>query len=158
MLALIKKQSIGAYLLFATIILGLISLVIYLINGAVEGYFKDTTDPLVVVFSLLALLSLAGAIALAQVKAEGLLGKAKEVGVGLLKLAAVVLLIVSLVSFIGSRSEGLAYIFASDSNVLDEIQTPENMASAYTAIVGFVFYALAWLTATVASFMKVVKE
>ena len=59
--------------------------------------------------------------------------------------------------FVSTRVEGLGYIFGSDENVLDEIQTEENMRSAYTAIAGFVFYAVTWLVALVACFCGMTK-
>ena len=59
--------------------------------------------------------------------------------------------------FVSTRVEGLGYIFGSDENVLDEIQTEENMRSAYTAIAGFAFYAVTWLVALVACFCGMTK-
>ena len=132
----IKKQKLGTWLTLAVIILGIVSVIIYSVNGSVEGYFKGTNQSSVVIMSVLAIV-----FAITDI----------------LRISAAVLLIASLMGFVSTRVEGLGYIFGSDENVLDEIQTEENMRSAYTAIAGFAFYAVTWLVALVACFCGVTK-
>ena len=96
-------------------------------------------------------------IILAQFSANGAAGKILSAITDILRIAAAVLLIASLMGFVSTRVEGLGYIFGSDENVLDEIQTEENMRSAYTAIAGFAFYAVTWLVALVACFCGMTK-
>lgn len=154
----IKKQKLGTWLTLVVIILGIVSVIIYSVNGSVEGYFKGTNQSSVVIMSVLAIVFAVVSIILAQFSANGAAGKILSAITDILRIAAAVLLIASLMGFVSTRVEGLGYIFGSDENVLDEIQTEENMRSAYTAIAGFAFYAVTWLVALVASFCGVTKS
>lgn len=107
--------------------------------------------------SVLAIVFAVVSIILAQFSANGAAGKILSAITDILRIAAAVLLIASLMGFVSTRVEGLGYIFGSDENVLDEIQTEENMRSAYTAIAGFAFYAVTWLVALVACFCGMTK-
>lgn len=151
----LKKQRIGTWLTLAVAVLGIISLIVYIVNGSAEGYFKGTTSGEVVVMSVFSILCALGAVALAQLDLDGASAKAVSMLCDVLRVVCVVLLIASLLIFVGDRAEGLAYIFASDENVLAEVQTPANMSSAYTAILGFVFYGIAWLVALVTAFFSI---
>lgn len=154
----VKKQSLGVFITAVATLLALVSFIIYVVNGAVIGYFQGTTRASIVIMSVISILFLVGSIVIANVKIEGLVGKMLGNVGDLFRVGAVIMLIASLLLFIGDRSEGLAYIFFSDLNVLDEIQTPANMASANTAITGFVFYGLTWVVTLVGSFFKVAKK
>lgn len=154
----IKKQGIATWLSAAVVILGLVSLIIYVANGASVGYFKDTTNAAVVTMTIFAIILVVGGVVLAQLKFDGTLGVIIKTLSGACVIGAAILLIASLLVFVGDRSQGLAYIFGSDENTLSEIQTKDNMSSAYTAIVGFVFYGITWLCAVVASFFRFVKD
>lgn len=154
----VKKQTIGVLISAVATLLALVAFILYVVNGAATGYFQGSTRVSIVVMSILSVLFLAGSIVIPQIKLEGFLAKVVPHVGDALRIGAVIMLVASLLLFIGDRSEGLAYIFMSDLNVLDEIQTPANMASAYTAITGFVFYGLTWLVALVGSFFKVAKK
>ena len=54
--------------------------------------------------------------------------------------------------------EGLAYIYGSNSDILATIQTPENLASTYVAIAGFVLFGIAAIVGIVAAFFGAVKK
>ena len=153
----IKKQKLGTWLTLVVIILGIVSVIIYSVNGSVEGYFKGTNQSSVVIMSVLAIVLAVVSIILAQFSPNGAAGKILSAITDILRIAAAVLLIASLMGFVSTRVEGLGYIFGSDENVLDEIQTEENMRSAYTAIAGFAFYAVTWLVALVACFCGMTK-
>ncbi len=154
----LKKQTVGNYIAAGAALTGLIAFILYLINGTATGYFKGTNESSVIVMSIFAILALCGAIALSQFKFEGKVGDVSNIGVGVLRVVGAVLLVASLILFISSRAEGLAFIFGSNKDVIAEVQTPENMSSAGVAIAGFVFYIIAWLASVVASFFKIVKE
>lgn len=153
-----KRQKVGTYITALVAVLALVSLIIYAVNGAADGYFKGLTETPVVLMSVIAILCAAGSIVLAQFEFEGNAAKAANLFGDALRIAAAMLLIASMLLFIGSRVEGLAYIFGSDENVLDEVQTPANLSSAYTAICGFVFYAISWVFAMAAAFFSMVKK
>jgi hypothetical protein len=154
----IKKQSVAIWISLATFVLALVALIIYLVNGASAGYFYGDTNSTVVWFAILAIISSLASIVLSQFAFKGLLGKIVGLLIDALTVIVPVLLVAALLTFVGDRAEGLAYIFGSDANVLSEIQTPANLSSAYTAIIGFAFFAIAWLSGLVAAFFKFPKE
>lgn len=154
----IKKQTVGTWLTCASFVLALVGFIIYLVNGAAEGYFQGTTNSLVVWMSVLALLCGAGAVVLSLFGFEGLLGKILGLVIDALSILVPVLLMVAFLTFVGDRAQGLAYIFGADANTLSEIQTPANMASASGAIFGFIFYFIAFLCGVVASFFRLPKD
>lgn len=94
---------------------------------------------------------------LAQFSANGAAGKILSAITDLLRIAAAVLFIASLMGFVSTRVEDLGYIFGSNENVLGEIRTEENIRSAYTVIAGLVFYVVTWLVALAACFCGMTK-
>lgn len=153
-----KKVTVSSCITLGAFILGLVGFIIYLVNGSASGYFKGSNEASVILLSILALVALAASIALSFFDFKGVGGKAVPIVIGVLRIASAILIVSALVLFITSRAQGLAYILASDDNVKDEIQTPENMASAYGAIAGFIFYILTWVVTLVACFFKPQKE
>ena len=68
------------------------------------------------------------------------------------------LLLLGLDYFVATRMEGLAYIYGSNSDILATIQTPENLASTYVAIAGFVLFGIAAIVGIVAAFFGAAKK
>ena len=66
----IKKQKLGTWLTLVVIILGIVSVIIYSVNGSVEGYFKGTNQSSVVIMSVLAIVFAVISIILAQFSAK----------------------------------------------------------------------------------------
>ncbi len=155
---IIKKMSVGAWIYLGVFLFGFVALIIYAANGAIEGYFKGSNNGVVVALTIIALLCVAGAIILPFFAFKDPINDVIKMVVALLKVAGPMLLVVSFMMFIASRAEGLAYIFFSEANVLAEIQTPANMASARGTIFGIIFYVIAWLASVVAPFFAIVKE
>ena len=154
----IKKQSVGAWMTLGLFLLALVSTILYGVNGTMKGYFQLANSGYALALSILAVIFAAGALVIAQFKFEGILGKIMQIVADVLRFAAVIFLAVVLLNFISTRAQGLAYIFFSDENVLSEIQTPANMASANVAITGFIFYGIAWLLGIVSVFFKLSKK
>ena len=150
-----KKKLSGIVATAVVTVLAIVSCILYCVNGTAEGYFKGTNEGVVVAMSVIAIVCLLGSIALTYTKTDS---KFVVLLIDALRIAATALLIACLLMFISTRVQGLGYIFFSDENVLDEVQTPANMSSAYTAITGFVFYGLAWIAGIVACFMGAVKK
>ena len=71
----IKKQKLGTWLTLVVIILGIVSVIIYSVNGSVEGYFKGTNQSSVVIMSVLAIVFAVISIILAQFSANGAAGR-----------------------------------------------------------------------------------
>jgi hypothetical protein len=154
----LKKQTISTYLAFASFVFAFVGFIVYLSNMAAEGYFKGPVNPLIVLFSLIALIALIGVLVLTQFAFQGFVKKILDFVLDALAIVAPVLLLAGMMYFISDRAQGLAYIYGSDANVLTEIQTPANLASATTAIVGFIFYGIAALVGIVASFFRLPKD
>jgi preprotein translocase subunit SecG len=154
----IKKQTVLSYLVCAEFVLSLIAFILYLANGANAGYFQGTTTGNVILVSLLALFAEIGALVLIQFHFAGILDKIMSYVEGALIIVAPALLMAGLLMFVSSRAQGLAYIFGADENTLAEIQTPANMASAKTAIFGFIFYGVASLVGIVSAFFHLPEE
>lgn len=151
---LVKKQTVGNWLTLASFLLSLVAFIIYMMNGANPGYFQGTTTALVISVSLFAIILSLATLVVSQFHIEGTIGRVVALATDALQIVVPVLLAVAFFAFVGDRIEGLAYIFGADANTLSEIQTPNNMSSAFTAITGFVFYFLAFVIALVASFFR----
>lgn len=151
-----KKQSVSTYITLATFILALVAMSIYCANGNNVGYFKGSNGGDVVAMSVLSVIFLALALCLTQVNTENASAMlVVKVVADILKVIAAVFMIIVLMDFIQTRVNGLAYMFFSNESVMQEVQTPDNLASAYTAIAGFVFYGIAWLLGLVNVFFSV---
>lgn len=154
MLDFIKKQRIGNWITLVTLILTIVSFIIYGVNCNSVGYFKGNVSTVVILLSIFTLIILIAACVLPQLKMKEMVGKILSILTDILRIAAPVMLFASMLLFIGSRIEGLAYIFFSDKNVLAEVQTPENLSSANSAITGFIFYGISAIIALVATFFS----
>lgn len=153
-----KILTPGGILLAATVILGIVSLIIYGVNVSSVGYFQGLGSGAVVATGILAVLFGVVAIASSLFHFDGIVGKIVDGLRSVLSILVPVLLMVCLLSFISIRAEGLAFIYGSDANALEEVQSPENMASASTAITGFIFFGISAIFGIVASFFNIPKK
>jgi hypothetical protein len=154
----LKKQKASFWLLLSSFILCLAAFIVYLVNGAAPGYFQGSSDPTVIECSVFALIFLLALLPLEQLHLPGLGCKILDLVMDALIIAAPVLMLTALLTFVGDRAQGLAYIFGADPNTLSEIQTPANMSSAFTAIAGFVLFGIAFLIGAVGSFFRLPKD
>lgn len=154
----IKKQSVGVWITLGVFILTLISLIVYGVNVGGAGYFQNMGSGTVVGFGIFAILAVTAVLILSQLKFEGLVGTVINFLKGALLVVIPMLLIICMISFISARAEGLAFIFASNEEILATIQTPQNLASANSAITGFIFFGIAALTAMVGAFFNIAKK
>lgn len=146
----LKKQSVSTYLTLAAFILALVAMSVYCANGNVEGYFKGTNPGGIITFSVFSVILLAIVLVLTQVNVENkTVMLVIRICSDILKVVSAVFMIVVMMNFIQTRLNGLSYIFFSNDSVKQEVATPINLASAYTAIAGFVIYVIAWLVALV---------
>lgn len=151
-----KKQRASTYITLATFILALVAMSIYCANGNTVGYFKGSNSGGVVALSVLSVIMLGIALVLTQIEVENdYVTLGIRVLADVLKVVAAVFMVIVLMDFIQTRVNGLAYIYFSNESVKQEVQTPENLASAQTAIAGFVVYGIAWVLALVNAFFSV---
>ncbi len=151
--------SIPTILAAIALILAIVSFSIYGSNVAGEGYFHGLSNDTVVVCSVFAIITLIAYIALSIFDfGDGIVGKIMSIVRSACIIAAGGLLVAAGITNVGDRVEGLGYIFFSDQNLLAEVQTEDNLASAYGAIAGTITYLIGWLFALIASFFKVGNE
>ena len=149
-----KRTRIGIWVSIAAIALTVVSLIVYFVGVNASGYFYGNTVSSVLTLSVAEIVLLVVSIVLSLIPFRGVADKIVGLVVDVMRILSAVLLVVALMNLIGSRVEGLAYIFFSDPNILDTIQTPANMTSAGLSIAGFVCYGVAWLVAVIASFFS----
>ena len=71
---------------------------------------------------------------------------------GALQIAAPVLLTLCLANLVAARAEGLGFIYFSNADVIKEVQTPANLASATGTIANMVCLAAAMVIGMVGAF------
>ena len=155
---MMKKFSVGMCFAAVAALFTIVSLIVYSVNVGSEGYFQNATITNLVLFCVLAAVALVAAIALAFVNLPA--GPA-ELGVnlvtGALQIIAPALLAVCLINLIAGRAEGLGFIYFSNADVLLEVQTPENLASASGAIASMVVLGISTVVGIIASFINIKK-
>ena len=153
-----KKFSIGAWITCCAAVLALIALIVYAINVGAAGYFQGASVRNLVLFSILAIVLLAAAIVIGQLKCDGVVGKVLKLVAGCCQIVAPVLLAACLINLISARVEGLGFIYFSNTDVALEVQTPENLSSATGSIAAMVCYGVSMLAAIIAAFTNVWKK
>lgn len=154
----IKKLSVGAWITLAAAVLAIVSVIVYTVNIGSAGYFQNAAVSNLAVFCVLAAAALVVAIVLSQVKLSGPAASAAELVQGALQIAAPVLLTLCLANLVAARAEGLGFIFLSNADVILEVQTPANMASATGTIANMVCLGVAAVVGIVGAFCTLRKK
>lgn len=154
----IKKFSVGAWITLAAAVMAIVSVIVYTVNIGSPGYFQNAAVSNLTAFCVLAAAALAIAVALGQVKLSGPAGSLVELLQGALQVAAPVLLTLCLANLAAARAEGLGFIFLSNADVILEVQTPDNMASATGTIANMVCLGVAMVIGIVGAFCTLRKK
>lgn len=154
----IKKFSAGAWISCAAAVLALAALIAYAVNISGAGYFQNASVTNLVLFNILAILGLAVAVVAGQLEPKGAAATAVELVTGAVQILVPVLLAFCLINLVAARAQGLSFIFLSNADVIMEVQTPANMASATGTIVNMVFLAVAMVVSIVGAFCNVKKK
>lgn len=155
---MIKKQPVGIWFNIIVAVLTIVSVIVYGVNISGEGYFKNASVGNLVAYCVIAIIMLAVVIALAQPKFTGTAAIVTEIISGLLRIAVPVLLMLCLVNLISARAEGLGFIYFSNADVLQEVQTPANMSSATGTIANMICLGVAAIFAMIAAFFTLHKK
>ena len=147
-----KKLSVGGWIACLAALLTLASLIVYLWNIGAEGYFHKASVSNQVLWTVLAFAMLVCAIILKRLDLKGGSAKAVELISGAMQIGAPVLLALALINLVSARVEGLGFIYFSNADVILEVQTPANLASATGAIISMVCYGVALIFALIAAF------
>ena len=156
---MMKKFSVGMCFAAVAAILAIVSLIVYNVNVGGDGYFQNATITNLALFCALAAVALIAAIALAFVNVpDGPAGMVVDLVTGALQIVAPALLALCLINLIAGRAEGLGFIYFSNADVILEVQTPENLASASGAIASMVVLAISTVVGIIASFINIKKS
>lgn len=154
----IKKLSVGAWITLAAAVLTVVALIVYAVNITGAGYFQNAAVANLVPICILAVAALVIAIVLGQFQFSGPAGTVMELVCGVLQICAPVLLTLCLANLAAARAEGLGFIFLSNADVILEVQTPANMASATGTIANMVCLAVAMVVGIVGAFCTLRKK
>ena len=155
---MLKKISVGGWIACAAALLTLVALIVYSSNIGSEGYFKGASVSGLVLWGVLALVMLVAAIVLKQLDLSDGAAKGVDLIAGAMQIGAPVLLALALINLIAARVEGLGFIYFSNADVILEVQTPANLASASGAIASMVCFGVAMLAALIAAFCSLRKK
>lgn len=154
----IKKFSVGAWITLAAAVLAVVSVIVYTVNIGSAGYFQNAAVSNLTAFCVLAVAALVLAVILGQMRLSGPAACAVELLQGVLQIAAPVLLTLCLANLVAARAEGLGFIFLSNADVILEVQTPDNMASATGTIANMICLGVAMLAGLVGAFCGMRKK
>ncbi len=154
----IKKFSVGAWITLVAAVMALVSVIVYTVNISSAGYFQNAAVSNLAIFCVLAVVALAAAVALGQVKLSGSAAPLVELVQGALQIAAPVLLTLCLANLVAARAEGLGFIYFSNADVIKEVQTPANLSSATGTIANMVCLAVAMVIGIVGAFCTLRKK
>lgn len=154
-----KKLSVGMCFAAVTVVLAIASLIVYNVNVGGVGYFQNATITNLVLFCVLAAVALIVAIVLANVTVPaGPADMVVNLVIGALQIVAPALLALCLINLIAGRAEGLGFIYFSNADVILEVQTPENLASATGAIASMIVLGISTVVGIIASFINIKKS
>jgi len=150
MSASVNKSGSGFYFAILAAALAIVSLIIYGMNAASQ-YYNDVNLQ-VIIMTILAVIFCAAAAILPQLNFTQNIGA--KIAIDIIFISAAVLLVWSVMIFIGDRVESLAYVFGSDL----ESDNIAAQSGARQAVTGFILYFTAWLSAVIGTFLSLVKK
>ena len=157
MLETIKKQRAGFYLNLVLVVLILVSTILFAINSALPLFTAVATINggiyVCLILSLVFLLC-SCILGIAPFAKEGGAAKAKDLFIGLLRIAACALLAVATVTFVGGRIENIGYYIGSDLYLGNE----QAISAVTQSIAVIVFLAITWVLSLIAVFFAQDKQ
>ena len=154
----IKKQSTGVWLTFFTLGLGIISFVLYKLNIAGAGYFKNSEVTLTVQYLGIAILLMLVTLILSQIRLKGLADTVITMLMDGIRIIIPALVIAAALSLVSGRVEGFAFIYFSNEEVLQEVQTAANLSSAHGAIANIIALFVTAVVGMIAAFFTSKKK
>lgn len=157
-MSFLKKQTAGIWATFVTLILALVSFVIYLVNIGSAGYFQNAAVPGATMYSTLAIIMLIAVLVLAQISLQGVLGKVVNILSDAMRIVIPAFFMAALVTLLSGRVQGFAFIYFSNEEVLQEVQTAANLSSSRGAIANMVMLVIAAIAGMTAAFFNFKKK
>lgn len=153
-----KKLTVGTCFAAVAAVLAIASLLVYNWNVGAAGYFQNAAVSNMALYCALSAVCLIVAIVLSQSKVKGVAGKVIDLATGALQILAPVLLALCLINLVAGRAEGLGFIYFSNADVIVEVQTPQNLASATGAIANMIVLGVSMLLGIVTAFFNLKKS
>lgn len=157
-MSFMKKQAAGFWASLITLILAVVSIIIYNVNIGSEGYFQGAAVANAMNSFLLASAMLIIVMVLAQISLSGGMDKILSLISDALRIAVPVCLMAGLMNLVSSRIEGFAFIYFSNEEVLQEVQTAANLSSSSCAIANIVVLIIAIVSGIIAAFFNMKKK
>lgn len=157
-MSFIKKQSAGSFVTLLTLILTIASVITYYVNIGGEGYFQNASVSPAILWTFVAAVLLTAVLVLAQFQLNAKLEMILTLVSDLMRIVTPVCLIASAMMLAAARVEGFAFIYFSNEEVLQEVQTAANMSSAHGAIANIVILAVTALVGIAAAFFNLKKK
>ena len=155
---IIKRQTAGSWITFITLVLAVVSLIVYNVNVNGEGYFQNSTVPQAVTYMIITIALLAVVVILAQINVKGIAGTVLELIAGAANIAAPAVAVAAAMTLVSGRIEGFAFIYMSNEEVLHEVQTAANLSSAHGAIANIAILAIVAVFGMIAAFFSLRKD
>lgn len=155
---IIKRQTAGSWITFITLVLAVVSLIVYNVNVNGEGYFQNSTVPQAVTYMIITVALLAVVVILAQINVKGIAGTVLELIAGAANIAAPAVAVAAAMTLVSGRIEGFAFIYMSNEEVLHEVQTAANLSSAHGAIANIAILAIVAVFGMIAAFFSLRKD
>lgn len=157
-MSFLKKQSAGTIATCITLVCALISCIIYAVNLGAAGYFNKASVPSATVYVVIAIVLLIVVIALAQLKTDGTVGILTTIVADAARIIIPALFVAAAITFVSARVQGFAFIYFSNEEVLQEVQTAANLSSSQGAIVHIVVLVVTALIGMISAFFSLKKK
>lgn len=154
----LKKQSAGTWGAFITLLLVIVSCIIYSVNISGDGYFKNASVPNATKYAIIAAVLLVIVLLLAQINLTGMVGKLVVILTDAIRIITPAFVIAAAITLVSGRVQGFAFIYFSNEEVLQEVQTAANISSAHGAIASIVALAVTALVGMIAAFFSIKKK
>lgn len=154
-MSFVKKQAKGIWATLLTLVMVIVSFIIYNVNIHSTGYFENASSPYAVRYMGIAMLLCAAAIALAQIPVQGIVDKVMTLLADAARIAAPALCIAAAITLVSARVQGFAFIYFSNEEVLQEVQTAANMSSSHGAIASIAALFVTAIIGMVAAFFSI---
>ena len=143
---ILTKVGIGGYILVGASVLGLVSMIIAVVSCSPES-FGIVQLPMIVIFSLLAVLLNVGAVILSALKKDGIITTLMIIG-------SIILLTFTLFNLIDGKQDVMGTVMFSD---LEKGHAPSEFA-CYVGFTGMIFYIITILVNAIGAFLPVTKK
>lgn len=157
-MSFIKKQTAGIWATCVTLILAIVSFIIYNVNINSAGYFEHGSSPYAVRYMILAMVAFVVAIVLVEIPVSGMAEKILTILADAARIVAPALCVAAAITLVSARVQGFAFIYFSNEEVLQEVQTAANMSSAHGAIASIIALFVTAIVGMIAAFFGMKKK